>query len=105
MSATASDLRVEAACPTRVSSRPIRAARSASSNSSLVPNAARIENSCASASNSKMEPPSVPDKLHGMGNDGREHLVQIEARIDGMADIVQSLHLLDRASELPAPQL
>ena len=46
-----------------------------------------------------------PGQLHGMGNDGREHLVQIEARIDGVADIVQALHLLDRVSELPAPQL
>ena len=46
-----------------------------------------------------------PGQLHGLGNDGRKHLVQIEARIDGVADLVQSLQLLDRVSELAAPQV
>ena len=61
MSGTASDVPLDAARPTSVSWSPTSVARSASSSSSLVPYAVRIWNSSASSSNSKIDPPSVPE--------------------------------------------
>ena len=105
MSATATGVRVSAARPTSVSRRPNLVARSAASSSSLVPNAARISN--ASASSSILEDRSSFGirELHGVRDDRRQHLVEVEARAHCLADLAQTFQLVDGARELPRSQL
>ena len=42
---------------------------------------------------------------HGVGHDPAEHLVGVEARADGLAQLAQCLELLDLAGQLGAPRL
>ena len=93
-----------AARPTNVSSMWIRSERRVSTSSSLVPTQVRTSNTRVWALNSKIEPPSVSDSAHRLGDDRRQHLVEVAARADGVADLPEGPQLVDRAREV-APAL
>ena len=69
-----------------------------------MPTQVRTSNTRVWASNSKIDPPSVSESSHGVGDDRRQHLVEVEARADGLADLAERPQLVDRAREV-APAL
>ena len=105
-SATWSGRRSSAARPTRVDVPPDRDARAAGRPArAACRSAARTKKASSASSYSMIEPPSVPVSRTALATIRLQHLVEVEARADRLADLAERLELLDLAGQLGAPRL
>ena len=93
-----------AARPTNVSSMWIRSERRVSTSSSLVPTQVRTSNTRVCGVELEDRAAVGVGQAHRLGDDRRQHLVEVAARADGVADLPEGPQLVDRAREV-APAL